>query len=445
MAKRRTFVSAMFGFIRLPHCDVASVRKSGNARQEPCMICGRVAHFSIVRRFLARPGRYLAVLLLASWGHVNVASAAETVDCASINMGRLDVAPTWGSGKLRTVELKEGDTLAFTFRADTRATGTITLVAGDGREKSLFYGSHATQVSYTAERSGKVGFRFTTKGGKVATFVTTCDPARGSGAMALDGLMVDMRAPLSFATASKHSTATSVATPSASDPQWLGGEQPGKEAADGTYGVKLGVQPALMIGVLAKFERARDPLLGPSALSDQLWQAGPVTTLRLGGGLSLDARAAWGPADPVIGRAADRQTLDARLTSKQEAGPWRFSPSVGFAHVLERLGAAAEHSGVPSEQTVELGRIDVKPELAYRLETGHSMYVEPKFMLGTLWNLGDAATIGIATGARHMAETGITFGAADGTMLQVGGGVQEGETRSDSVWSGKMQLNIPLK
>ena len=80
---------------------------------------------------------------------------------------------------------------------------------------------------------------------------------------------------------------------------------------------------------------------------------------------------------------------------------------------------------------------------------GHSMYIEPKVMVGTFWNLGDAATIGTATGAgldpRHMAETGITFGAADGTQLQLGGGVQEGETRSDAVWTGRMQLNIPLK
>ena len=44
-----------------------------------------------------------------------------------------------------------------------------------------------------------------------------------------------------------------------------------------------------------------------------------------------------------------------------------------------------------------------------------------------------------------MAETGVTVGTADGTKLQVGGSVEEGETRADNVWSGKMQLNIPLK
>jgi hypothetical protein len=413
------------------------------------MSCGGATHCSMASRFLGQPSRFLAILLLGSWPHVCAVSAAEIVDCVSINMGRLDVALARGSSTLRTVEMNEGDTLAFTFRADTRATGTITLVAG-GREQRLLYGPDATQIAYTAERSGAVDFRFTTKGGKLATFVTTCTPAHGPGAMALDGLNVDMSVQSSFgATASKDSTATTVATPNTLTLEWLGGERPGKEAPAGAYGVKLNLQPALMIGVLAQFDQTSDPLLGPSALSDRLWQAGPVTSLQLGAGFSLNARAAWGPTDPVTGHPADRQTLDARLTSKQEAGPWHFSPSIGFAHVQERLGAAAEHSAVPSQDTVGSGRVDVKPEMAYRMEMGHSMYIEPKVMVGTVWNLGDAAIAGTAPRTqyetRHMAETGITFGTADGTKLQVGGGVQEGEAQSDNVWSGKMQLKIPLK
>jgi hypothetical protein len=87
------------------------------------------------------------------------------------------------------------------------------------------------------------------------------------------------------------------------------------------------------------------------------------------------------------------------------------------------------------------------PEMAYRIDMGHSIYIEPKIIVGTFLNLGDAA--GTATGAPPEAgllgETGITFGAADGMKLQVGGSIQEGETRSDNVWSGRMQLNIPLE
>jgi hypothetical protein len=413
------------------------------------MICCGAADDTLVRRFRTRPSRSLAVLLLGSWVQVSVASAAEPVDCASIGLGRLDLAS--GASTFRSVEMNEGDILAFALGADARATGTITLLAGDGRERRLLLGPHATQVSYTAERSGAVRFGLASKDGTVATVVTTCHPARGPGAMAPDGLNDAMSVPLLFgAAASKDSTATGVVAPSTSTLQWLGGEQSGKEAPAGTYGVNLKLQPALMIGVLANFDPAGDPLLGPSALSEQPWLVGPVMSMQLAGGLSLDARAAWGLADPVTGHAANRQTFDARLTSKQRAGPWLFSPSISFAHVQAMLGTAAEPSAAVPGQAVESGRIDVKPEMAYRIDMGPLMYIEPKVMVGTFWNLGHAATVGAATGAarlepRHMAETGITFGAADGTKLQLGGGVQEGETRPDAVWTGRMQLNIPLK
>jgi hypothetical protein len=372
------------------------------------------------------------------------ALAADAVDCAGINLGRLDVALASGSSTFRTVEMNEGDTLIFTFRGDTSATGTITMVADDGREHRLLYGPHATQVSYTAERSGAVRFRLAAQGAKVATFITACHPAHGSGAMAPDGLIVDMRAPLSFgATASKDGAGTTVIAPNAPTLLWVGGEQSGKEAPAGTsstYGVNLKVQPALMVGFLAQFDQTGDPLLGVPALSEQPWVAGPVMSVLLGSGLSLDARAAWGLGDPASGRAANREAFDARLTSKQEAGPWRFSPSIGFVYAQEKLGAA-NATVVPGLQAADSGRVEVRPEMAYRIDMGQSLYIEPKVMVGTFWNLGDAAT----REPRHMAETGITFGTAGGTQLQVGGGIEEGETRSETVWTGKVQLNIPLK
>lgn len=424
------------------------------------MICG-VAHCLFARPFGRTSWRPIALLLLSLLAPGSAAVAADSVDCASINTGHLDVALASDSNTLRTVEMNEGDTLAFTFRADARATGTITLVTGDGSEQRLLYGPHATQVSYTADRPGAVAFRLATKGGKVATFVTTCTPAhaqsanaeRGSGTTALDGLNIDMSVPLSLgATAAKDGDAGAVATPRALDLQWIG-QQSATNAPATKYGVNLKLQPAIMIGMLAQFDQTGDPLLGPSALSDQAWLAGPVTNVQLGGGLTLDARAAWGPTDPglsAIGHAGDRQTLDARLTSKQAAGPWRFSPSIGLSRVQEKLGTPAieRSADLVGQQTVELGRIDVKPEMTYRVDMGHSVFIEPKITVGTFWNLGDAASwvaSGAPHGARHMAETGVTVGTPDGTKLQVGGSVEEGETRADNVWSGKMQLNIPLK
>ena len=253
--------------------------------------------------------------------------------------------------------------------------------------------------------------------------------------------------------AAKSGNAGAVATAKAWDLQWLGGEQSGTTAPATKYGVNLKLQPAIMVGMLAQFDHKGDPLLGPSVLSDQTWRAGPVTNVQLGGGLTLDARAAWGPTDPglsAIGHAGDRQTLDARLASKQEAGPWRFTPSIGLSRVQEKLGSSPveQSAETASQQTVESGRLDVKPEVAYRVDMGHSLFIEPKIMVGTFWNLGEAAsaiTSGAPHGARHMAETGITVGTVDGTKFQVGGSIEEGATPADNVWSGKMQLNIPLK
>jgi hypothetical protein len=366
-------------------------------------------------------------------------------------MGQLEVVPAWGPGTPRTVEMQEGDTLAFSFETATAVAGTIALVAADGREQRLRFGPDATEVSYTAPQSGPVGFRLAAKGRRFATFVTTCGPTRGSGTTMPEDLSIDASLALLLGEMVwKDRLATSAASRGTSSLKWLGGEQSGKETPTGTYGVNLKLQPALMVGVQAQFDPVAHPLLGTPALSDRPWLAGPVTSMQLGGGLTLDARAAWGSADPLMGHAADRQTLDARLTSKQEAGSWRFSPSVGFAHLQEKLATAAEHAAdVRDQQTVESGRVDIKPEIAYRMDMGQSMYIEPKIVIGTFWNLGDAATASTATGAQHearyMAEGGITFGAVDGTKLQVGGGVEEGPTRAENVWSGKVQVNIPLK
>ena len=118
--------------------------------------------------------------------------------------------------------------------------------------------------------------------------------------------------------------------------------------------------------------------------------------------------------------------------------PEQESSSIALAHVQQKLGAAAE-DGVGTYQPVASGRVDVKPEIAYRFDMSGAAFVEPKIMVGTLWSLGDAA--GSPTGgpqeARLMAETGITFGSADGLKLQVGGSVEEGEAGSSGVWSGR--------
>ena len=72
----------------------------------------------------------------------------------------------------------------------------------------------------------------------------------------------------------------------------------------------------------------------------------------------------------------------------------------------EKLGTPAieRSADLVGQQTVESGRIDVKPEMAYRVDMGHSVFIEPKIMVGTFWNLGDAASWSHGRAARGAAH-----------------------------------------
>lgn len=392
-----------------------------------------------------------------------MASEPASVGCATLSLIRLEVKLAAGSTALRAIDLRQGDTLAFTFRGDKGVTGAVALIAEAGQERELLRGPSGTKGSFTADESGKMGYRLAATGGRQGSFTVTCAPANPEGDLA-DGLQADAAADLDLsaplpadgkpAPRKNETTAAAPAVPApAQSLEWVGGQKAETQTGD-TLGVKLKLQPAILVGFQAQFTPdGSDPLLGPGALSDRSWLAGPITSVQLVPGLSLDARAAWGPTDPglsAIGHAGDRQVLDARLASKQTFGPWRFSPSAGVTYLQEKAGGAValEQTGVP-DQTVQSGRVDVKPEMAYRIDMGQSVFIEPKIMVGAFWDLGGAAGPGadaqFQKELRHMAETGIVFGTEDGSKLQLGGRVEEGEALAEDVWSGRVQVNIPLK
>lgn len=415
------------------------------------MVSGGAAFVSIAGGSIDRLVVCCAVAL-GSLAQATVAFAADTVDCAMINLGGLNVDLAPGSSALRTVKIEQGDILAFTFRASSKTVGNLVLIAGAGPERQLLHGPNGTQSLYAAEQSATVDLRLAARGRGNAAFYTTCTPAiaaedNGVIASSAGGLDIDAGVPLSL-----HAPAATGA-PAATDHslEWLS-SQPGAGADPNTLGVKLNLRPAIMVGVLAQFQPSDDALLGPRPLSEQSWQAGPVTKVQLGEGLVLDARAAWGPADPgqsPIDHAADRQLVDARLGSKQVFGRWRFSPSLGLNYQQEKTRAAAVEQPADSlgHQTVDSGRFDIRPEMAYRIDMGHSVFIEPRIMVGAFWNIGNSGVPGTSADAdlRHMAETGITLGSTDGAKFQVGGAVEEGEPRAADVWTGRMQLNIPLE
>ena len=70
-------------------------------------------HAAAVQSMLRRP---VVALLAGVCLHASQAAGEDAIDCASINLGRLDVALASDSSTVRTVAMQAGDTLTFTGR-----------------------------------------------------------------------------------------------------------------------------------------------------------------------------------------------------------------------------------------------------------------------------------------------------------------------------------------
>jgi hypothetical protein len=408
-----------------------------------------------------------------------LAAMADSQHCGFAQPGIL-MAGTQGR-----VRLKTGDTLTFSPQTGPDVAITLELIKGVGAPRVLSRGPRGTTFTYTAEASGDFGFRLTIERGVGgAAVAVTCTPAgisrdvrggpsvtrratgmaelgRKSPLIAPDVDMPEPTLDLGAVTyGGRHAmSAERVGEPSpvqagvADTPlKWEAsrGSAAGEDAAGPLkLAAKFKLQPAMMIGVLAQFDQPDDNSPAPSTRSDQNWLAGPVTSLQLLPGTTLDARAAWGPLDTGAAASihgADRRLIDARLASTQTFGSWRFSPSVSMNYLEESRQPTAGHEGL---QATGAGRVDVRPEVAYRIDTEHSLFVEPKAAIGGFWDLDNQSQPAPGTiahgGMRLKADTGVTIGNADGAKLEIGAGVEEAAAGSNPVWSGRFQLSVPLK
>jgi len=216
-------------------------------------------------------------------------------------------------------------------------------------------------------------------------------------------------------------------------------------------GVKYKLQPDIMVGVLAQFDHAGDAAFaGLRSPPQQPWMAGPAATVQLAPGLMLDARAAWGVGEMSATDygaagiwATERRLIDAKLASTQAFGPWRFSPTVTFNYTEEKPDGAA--ATVLAARPTGAGQIAVTPELAYRIEMPQAMFIEPKATIGSLWAIEDLSRHAVHEDGRLKAGAGVTICNTDGTKLEVGGGVEQGGAAAPDVWTGRLQLSVPLK
>jgi hypothetical protein len=231
------------------------------------------------------------------------------------------------------------------------------------------------------------------------------------------------------------------------------GPQIDPNASGVEIGVNYKLQSIVTIGALAQVNPAAEMLLGGQrSLLDQGWMAGPVTTVQIAPGLVLDARAAWGEGqsglDEAAVTAAQRRLISAKLANAHAFGAWRFTPTVKFDYVHETLpGAGAAEASAPHASGA--GRIDLGPELAYRTDLTSSAFIEPRVVVGGFWDFEDLAKD--AAGAaghpqmRLKAEAGVTLGFYNGPKLQALGGVEAGDQETPDAWTGRLQLNVPLK
>lgn len=450
-----------------------------------------------------RPGMRLVLLAGAAalWGGSPSAAQEAAATCTAINSGALNVELEAESRATRQAGLKAGDRLTFTFEAAPGPFGTLTLLQGAGAPRSLLVGPTGTSVSFVAAKGGAFEFEFSKDGAAAATFSASCAPSgsvRGPGPAArrsvrllgggtwtdadnfeatemggvvLDGVPAPSRSTAEAPWAGTPSRAAGPGLPPAGDVdlklQWRGerymtgprGFEVDTTASGVDAAVNYKVLPEIMVGALAQMDQPAETLTGaPHGLFDHGWMAGPVTNVKLAPGLTLDARAAWGVAestpDELSSHTASipRRMVSARLANVQSFGPWRFTPSVSVNHFYEAAAAAPEPAtahDAAAPSAGGFGRVDVGPEVAYRIDMDKAGFIEPRAAVGTFWDFDSLSRLAPGTAGhndlRLRAEAGVTIGAIDGTKLQAAGGVQEGETGTESVWSGRLQLSVPLR
>lgn len=407
--------------------------------------------------------------------------------CVAINEGFLNVELGTDQADSKGVRLVAGDKLSFQFQTSDRSFGSVALVGTDKAERLLLVGPSGTGVDFVAPVTGAFDFRFAKDGIEAASFSVSCLPARlarrearKAGAARAGKLLPQAsyaeeigegEAPLvADAVPSRPVNLSEVRPLDISAPKDPGSSlafkmeprdtsrmAPGTQLDPAATGVNMGlnyqVQPAIMLGALAQIDQSRAALAAPSTnLAEHGWMLGPTAKLQLGSGTSLNAQAAWGHADSgdvgmaERGPSLPRKTMSAKLANTQTMGAWRFSPSISVKRAWDTAAVHEETSDVYLTSTVASGRVDVGPEVAYRMDLANAAFLEPRIAFGSFWGLDGASALqaGYAD-MRLKAEAGLTLGIADGTKVQLGGAIEEGTATTPDAWSGRLQMSVPLK
>jgi len=441
----------------------------------------------------------LALSLTAATAVCSPLAGAQELDCTALSKESVDIELADSAHTSRIVRLKAGDTLHFAFATVDGPFGLLTLVDGAGAPRQLLTGPTGTTVQFAAPMTGTYVFQFVKEGEADASFAVSCRPARSVQAdrrtapaasrraakllaenptlstlpdpdltadsidLNVSPLLPDGSPALTLQQASLFASRHGQVQPPGSLDVWLGADgqrysllAPGKAPPSSNAaklragGLDLSLMPQIMVGALVQLdERAGPSLYGPSSLTDLGWMAGPVAKVSLPPGISLEARAAWGEREPEASASEERRLVNARLSATRTFGHWRFSPSIAVNYQEERQSFAySPADGEFGSHTAGSGRVDIRPELSYRFDLDGAAFIEPRAAIGSFWDIDSLSKLtpgGTEDGARIKAEAGVTVGTPSGTTLRATGVIEEGSAGNADNWSGRFQLNVPLK
>lgn len=417
--------------------------------------------------------------------------------CEAINRGALDLSVAAGRSGTRDAALDQGDALAITISTD--ATAALSVESALAGPETLHAGP-ASSVLFIAPRTESYGFRISAANGSGARIRVTCksaahvgaertlrdrrkaflaarDPDRmridrprgefnpfgdtGLSGAPEDGPPRDITASFSLSELTAAMNPDQKRDPSILD-FWFEGrhlhyDTVDMEARDTDgnlmvmyFGSKYMLGPDIMVGAVAQFDQA-DEGTGVSARG---WMAGPYMSIRFGHGVIFDGRAAWGTAGglprgiALDSTSADRRLLRGTLRGTRPIAGWTFSPSVGLSYAEDTQdlqGTAISHMTASGGS----GRLDFLPELKRRFTLDSETYVEPRFAAGGYLAFDDFSEVTSGIVAAHpdlhwKAEAGVAFGKTDSLSLEAKGGVETGNQSGTDIWSGRLQLNMPL-
>ena len=423
------------------------------------------------------------------------AGGAVASNCSSASGGAFNADIAAGMAVTRQIALDAGDVLSFTAEG-----ASVNLSGGVGAPASVVGGSGRT--TFNAPLAGTYTFQFAAGPGRVGSVRVSCTSASTEAANAAflerrkallnerdpDRLRIDRKPtpitdpnkPLSsnvsvgedgrakgveFSVSLSEIAAAADGTKKA-DPGivdfWLEGRMQNYAAGGLDTGGNLGVLylgtrsmvgPDIMVGALAQLDRGVE--LSSEAAPEMAargWMLGPYMSMKLGPGVVLDTRAAWGStenavASPEIDNSSTaRRLLRSKLTGTRELGGWKVAPSVGVVYIED----AVRDSTTGATKAAGTGKVEVLPEVSKRFAIDDQTFIEPRAALGAFVGFDDLQALNPAvpaarpTDVQLKAEAGVAVGVKDGSSLQATGGVESGTATTSENWTGRLQLNVPL-